>query len=566
MMNYKKYRPYPTIHLKNRKWPDNVITKAPIWCSVDLRDGNQALPIPMSVTEKMEMFNLLLSIGFKEIEIGFPSASNTEYNFARTLIEENLIPDGVSIQVLTQARAHLIEKTLESLKGVKKAIVHFYNSTSELQRRVVFNKNKEEIKQIAVDGAKLIREIAEKNNMSQNLVYQYSPESFTGTEIDYAIEVCEAVVDVLEPTKEKKVIINLPATIEMSTPNIYADQIEYFSKNFRKRDRIILSIHNHNDRGTAVAAAELAILAGAERVEGTLFGNGERTGNLDILTLALNMFSQGIDPELDFSNINRIIEIYEKNTRMTVHPRHPYAGKLVYTAFSGSHQDAISKGMAYYNKYKPPYWEVPYLPIDPSDLGREYEPIIRINSQSGKGGVAYIMETEFGYKLPKEMHIEFGSIIKEESDKLGVELTPQQIYDIFKKEYLDIENPLKLKKYEMEDVEFIDDEKSNKVKISIDIIINTEEKRLNGEGNGPIDAFFNILKKELTDRNFNSFKFISYLEHALTEGSDSKAVAYIEIENQEGEKFFGVGVASNITTASIKAVISAVNRAIKYSK
>lgn len=565
-MNYKKYKPYPPVSLKDRTWPDKVITKAPIWCSVDLRDGNQALPIPMSVSEKMEMFNLLLSIGFKEIEIGFPSASNTEYNFTRNLIENNLIPDGVAIQVLTQAREHLIKKTLESLKGIKKAIVHFYNSTSELQRRVVFNKDKKEVKEIAVNGAKLIKEIVIKNNQEKEIIYEYSPESFTGTELEYALEVCEAVVNILEPTKEKKVIINLPATIEMSTPNIYADQVEWFSKNFPYRDKIILSIHNHNDRGTAVAAAELAILAGADRVEGTLFGNGERTGNLDIMTVALNLFSQGIDPELDFSDINKIIEIFERNTRMSVHPRHPYAGKLVYTAFSGSHQDAISKGLAFYHKNKPQYWEVPYLPIDPSDIGREYEPIIRINSQSGKGGVAYIMETEFGYNLPKEMHIEFGAIIKEESDKAGVELKPDQIYSFFKKEYLEIDTPLKLKRYEIEDIEDMDDDNNNLVKISAVILIGNEEKNLEGRGNGPIDAFFNILKNELKNRDLDSFKFLSYSEHALTEGSDSKAVSYIEIENNKGERFFGVGVASNITTASIKAVISAINRALKYTK
>ncbi|MBP7552780.1 MAG: 2-isopropylmalate synthase [Spirochaetes bacterium] len=556
-MSYKKYKQYPPVDLPERKWPSKIIEKAPIWCSVDLRDGNQALPTPMNVEEKIDMFKLLVDIGFKEIELGFPSASNTEFAFARNLIENKLIPDDVTIQLLTQARRHLIEKSFEAIKGAKKAIIHFYNSTSELQRRVVFNKSKKEIVDIAREGAKLIKTLS-KEYTDTNIVYEYSPESFTGTELDFAVEICEEVINVIEPTTDNKLILNLPATIEMSTPNIYADQIEWFLNKIKNRDKIILSVHAHNDRGTSVAATELALLAGADRVEGTLFGNGERTGNVDILNLGMNMYSQGIDPKLDFSNINKIVSTYEKNTRLQVHPRHPYAGKLVYTAFSGSHQDAISKGMNIYAKEQPKYWEVPYLPIDPSDLGREYESIIRINSQSGKGGVAFIMENEFGYKLPKEMHTEFGATIKEESDKSGGELSPQQIFSIFQKEYLDIDSPYKIKKYELKENEVIDNNnnKSALVKIKASLLINNDEKTYSSEGNGPIDAFFNLLKLA----NISGYKFLTYSEHALSEGSDSKAVSYIQLENEIGETKFGVGIAQNISSASIKAVLNAINR------
>ncbi|HRU45393.1 MAG TPA: 2-isopropylmalate synthase [Spirochaetota bacterium] len=556
-MSYKKYKQYPPIDLPERKWPSKIIEKAPIWCSVDLRDGNQALPTPMNVEEKIDMFNLLVDIGFKEIELGFPSASNTEFAFARNLIENKLIPDDVTIQLLTQARRHLIERSFEAIQGAKKVIVHFYNSTSELQRRVVFNKSKKEIIDIAREGAVLIKTLS-KEYTDTNIVYEYSPESFTGTELDFAVEICEEVMNVIEPTTDNKLILNLPATIEMSTPNIYADQIEWFLNKIKNRDKIILSVHAHNDRGTSVAATELALLAGADRVEGTLFGNGERTGNVDILNLGMNMYSQGIDPKLDFSNINKIVSTYEKNTRLHVHPRHPYAGKLVYTAFSGSHQDAISKGMNIYAKEQPEYWEVPYLPIDPSDLGREYESIIRINSQSGKGGVAYIMENEFGYKLPKEMRVEFGAIIKEESDKRGDEFSPQQIFSIFQKEYLEIDSPYKITKYERKENEAIDNNKNKSalVKIKASLIIDNEEKTYISEGKGPVDAFFNLLKLA----NIFGYNFLNYSEHALSEGSDSKAVSYIQLENEMGEKKFGVGIAQNITSASIKAILNAINR------
>ena len=559
MMKYWKYRPFPPLKINNRKWPDNVLMKAPIWCSVDLRDGNQALPIPMNVAEKLEFFNLLLEIGFKEIEVGFPSASQVEYQFLRELIENNLIPDGVSIQVLTQSRKHLIEKTFEALQGIKRAIVHLYNSTSELQRRVVFNKDKKAIIDIAVEGATLINELAEKAKGSI-IMKEYSPESFTGTEPDYAVEVCEAVMDVWKPTPQNKIIINLPATVEMCTPNIYADMVEYFHTHIKNRDSIILSLHTHNDRGTSVAASELGMLAGAERVEGTLFGNGERTGNSDIVTIALNMFSQGIDPGLDFSNISRIVKVYEKCTRMTVHPRHPYAGELVYTAFSGSHQDAIRKGLNIYERDKPKYWEVPYLPIDPSDVGREYEAIIRINSQSGKGGVAYIMEHNFGYKLPKDMHPEFGRVIQKETDITGEELKPERIMEIFKREYIDIKEPIQLLRYKIEENQYLA-QNENKVHLKATLIIDGKEKEIKGEGNGPIDAFFHGLR----EIGIPSYKFVSYDEHALTEGSDAKAIAYICLENQNADKLYGVGIAQNITTASLNAIVSAINRLSKLS-
>ncbi|MDU2156361.1 2-isopropylmalate synthase, partial [Clostridium sp.] len=534
-------------------WPDNEIKKAPIWCSVDLRDGNQALINPMTVEEKLKMFNLLIELGFKEIEVGFPSASQIEFDFLRTLVENNLIPVGVKIQVLTQARPHLIQKTFEALEGVKEAIVHIYNSTSILQRDVVFNMSKDEIKSIAVDGTKLVKEHAKSFN--GKLYLEYSPESFTGTEVDYALEVCEAVLDAWEATNENKVIINLPSTVEMDTPNVFADQIEWMVKNFRNRNRIILSVHPHNDRGTGVATAELAMLAGADRIEGTLFGNGERTGNVDILNLAYNMFSHGIDPKLQLDNINKIIDVYEKCCKIPVHIRHPYAGELVFTAFSGSHQDAINKGMKKYLERNNDIWEVPYLPIDPSDLGREYEALVRINSQSGKGGVAFVLESHFGYKMPKNMHKEFGAIIQKVTEKCG-EISPMVIMEKFKEEYLDVVGPFKLLKLKIEDSDSINIECQN-TKISVTFLFNGEEKSLIAEGNGPIDS----LKKALIKSNLVETTILDYGEHSLGEGSEAKAAAYVEMKRLDNSKVtFGVGVDSNITIASIKAVFSAINR------
>ena len=559
--NCKKYkRPnFQPKNFKNRKWPDNEIIKAPIWCSVDLRDGNQSLPIPMSVSEKMEMFNMLIEVGFKEIEIGFPSASQTEYDFLRRLIEEDLIPDDVTVQVLTQSREHLIVKTFEALKGCKKAIVHLYNSTSILQRDVVFNKSKEEIIDIAVEGAEIFNREAKKYPET-NFQYEYSPESFTGTEMDYALEICEAVMDVWQPTKENKMIINLPSTVEMRTPNLYDDQIEWFSETVKNRECVTISLHPHNDRGTSVAACELGILAGADRIEGTLFGNGERTGNLDIITTAMNMYSNGVNPELDFSNISDITDIYKKCTKLDVHVRHPYAGDLVFCAFSGSHQDAIRKGMIEREKRGNYEWEVPYLPIDPHDLGREYTEIIRINSQSGKGGAIYIMENEFGFNIPKNMHKYFGRVVKQASDKRGKELSPQEIYDLFNEWYIDIDTPYKLKKYRINsvnsDVYDIKNCSENNI-LELEAIINFEgeEYVVKGEGNGPIDAFNNALKQ----KELKNYRFKNYHEHALSDGSHAKGVAYVEIE-EDGEPYFGVGISENINTAAINALMYAINK------
>jgi len=552
-MSYKNYKAYPEIDIINRQWPNKRITSSPIWCSVDLRDGNQSLPTPMTIEEKLKFFNLLVSLGFKEIEIGFPSASNTEYQFTRRLIEENLIPDDVTIQVLTQSRDHLIEKTFESLIGAKNAIVHLYNSTSILQRKVVFNKSKEEIIEIAIHGAELLNKYSSKYPET-NFSFEYSPESFTGTELEYALEICQAVLDVWKPTAEKKAIINLPSTVEMSTPNIYADQIEWFCNNLSNRQNVIISLHTHNDRGTCTASSELGLLAGADRIEGTLFGNGERTGNLDIVTLALNLFTQGINPNLDFTKINEIVELYEECTKMTVHERHPYAGKLVFTAFSGSHQDAIRKGLHVREQENSNFWEVPYLPIDPHDIGREYEEIIRINSQSGKGGTAYILETEFGFFLPKSMQNDFGKIIKSKSDQASAELSPTSIFNLFKDEYINIKTPYNLKTYKLHSMQNVETDE-NIVELQALISINEEEKEIHGTGNGPVDAFFNALHAS----NINGCNFISYDEHALEVGSNSKAVAYIQIES-EGKRYFGVGVSENIDTASINALVSAINR------
>jgi 2-isopropylmalate synthase len=550
MKNFEKYKSYQTMNMPNRKWPNNVITKAPIWCSVDLRDGNQALEIPMNLDQKIEFFKFLVGLGFKEIEVGFPAASDTEYQFTRALIENNLIPDDVTIQVLTQSRQHIIEKTFEALRGVKRAIVHLYNSTSTLQRDVVFNKSKEEIIELAVFGAKLVKQYAESEN-PEAYYFEYSPESFTGTEMDYAVEISNAVMDIWKPTADKKAILNLPSTVEMSTPNVYADQIEYVCQHLKNRENILISLHAHNDRGCAVAASELGMMAGADRVEGTLFGNGERTGNADILTIGMNLFSQGIDPELDFSHINDIIEIYEASTQMEVAKRHPYAGDLVYTAFSGSHQDAIKKGMDRYTIQSSKYWEIPYLPIDPMDVGRDYAPIIRINSQSGKGGVAYILETEYGLKVPKVMQQDFSTVITKLSDKTHSELSPMVIYEAFKQEYVNIEQPLKLisyKSFEAQEEEF--------VTVHAVISLNGEEVKIQGDGNGPLDALSNALKQHLDIW----FEFIAYDEHSLDRGSQSRAIAYIQIHDKYDNNYLGAGVDRNINTASMKALVSVVNK------
>ena len=552
MLNYKKYRRNPVLNFPERTWPDKEIEKAPVWCSVDLRDGNQALIDPMVVEEKIEFFDMLVKLGFKEIEVGFPSASQIEYDFLRTLVERQLIPDDVKVQVLIQCRPHLIKRTFEALEGVKNVIVHIYNSTSTLQRDVVFNMNKEEIKNIAVEGAKMVKDYAK--DFKGNLWLEYSPESFTGTEVDYALEVCEAVFDVWQPTKELPMIVNLPATVEMTTPNVYADQIEWMSTHFRERDKIVLSVHPHNDRGTGVAAAELALLAGADRVEGTLFGNGERTGNVDILNIAYNMFSQGINPELNIENVNSIIDVYERCCKIPVHPRHPYAGKLVFTAFSGSHQDAINKGIKAMKERHPDRWEVPYLPIDPSDIGRDYEPIVRINRQSGKGGVAFIMEQYFGFKLPKEMHKEFADAVQDISEKQG-EVTPEQIMKKFREMYINAKEPMHFRKIKIEDISEQNDTFDTKV-----ILTYTEdgvEKVIEGYGNGPIDA----VKHGLNENTKYHTKLTLYSEHALTMGSDSQAATYIQLMNSDtGETAFGVGISSNITRSSIRAIFSAINR------
>ncbi len=552
MLNYKRYRKAPVVELRDRQWPNREIEKAPIWCSVDLRDGNQALIEPMVVEEKIEFFNLLVKLGFKEIEIGFPSASAIEFDFLRQLVDRKLIPDDVMVQVLVQCREHLIARTFEALEGIKTAIVHIYNSTSTLQRDVVFGKGRDEIKQIAIEGTELVKKYAK--DFPGKIILEYSPESFTGTELDYALEVCEAVADTWGATKDNKVIFNLPATVEMNTPNVYADQIEWMHRNFKNRDAVILSIHPHNDRGTAVAAAELAMLAGCDRVEGTLFGNGERTGNVDILNIAYNMFSQGINPELDVENVNEIIDVYERCNKIPVHIRHPYAGKLVFTAFSGSHQDAINKGVKAMTDRNQTYWEVPYLPIDPADVGRQYEPIVRINSQSGKGGVAFVMDTYFGFKLPKGMHKEFADIIQKISEKQG-EVAPDQIMEEFRSNYLDKKEPLHFRKCMIEDLSDTDDAYDTKANVTY--TNNGVEKKFVATGSGPIDAVQAGLQEELNMR----VKVLDYSEHALGQGSNAQAAAYIHMMNMDTNQVtYGVGVSSNITRASIRAIFSAMNR------
>jgi 2-isopropylmalate synthase len=558
-MPVHKYRPFPAIELPGRQWPSEVIRKAPKWCSVDLRDGNQALAVPMGVKKKKAMFTLLVEMGFEEIEVGFPSASQADFDFLRLLIEEDMIPEQVTVQVLTQSRETLIRRTFEALRGVRKAVVHLYNSTSVLQRRVVFQMDKQEIIQLAVKGAAQIQAEAERMKGS-DILYEYTPESFTGTELDFALDICEAVMGVWNPSPEKKTILNLPSTVEMATPNVYADQIEWFCRHIKSRPSVIVSSHAHNDRGTAVAATELALMAGAERVEGTLFGNGERTGNVDIVTLAMNLFSQGIDPDLDLHDIDRIIDVYEKCTGIPVHIRHPYAGELVYTAFSGSHQDAINKGMRVYHEEKPPYWEVPYLPIDPADVGRKYESIIRINSQSGKGGVAYVMEKEFGFRMPKEMQPEFGRIIQSISDRTGREVTPEMIKEAFDREYLGSSGAMAFRSCRIKEYEGIGEPGDVSVsEVTAVIEMNGVQGKIGGKGNGPIDAFTHALRQG-TDA---AFRLVSYHEHALGEGSGSKAAAYILIEDETAGFSWGVGVDTNIDVASFKAILSALNRAGK---
>jgi len=551
----KKYRPYPPVNLPDRTWPGKIISNPPTWCSVDLRDGNQALVQPMSHEKKLEMFRLLLKLGFKEIEVGFPSAAEVEYEFTRTLIEQNLIPDDVLIQVLTPARESLIKKTFESVRGARQAIIHLYNSTSTLQRRAVFQMSKKEIIELAVFGAQCIRDEAARFPETK-YIYEYSPESFTGTELEFALEICEAVKDVWQPDPDNKMIINLPATVEMAGPNIYADQIEWFSNNISDRDAIVLSLHAHNDRGCAVAATELALMAGGERVEGTLFGNGERTGNVDIVTLALNMFTQGVDPELDIENINELIDVYERVTRLTVHQRQPYAGELVYTAFSGSHQDAINKGMDKYESSEHDVWEVPYLPIDPSDLGRTYESVIRINSQSGKGGVAYVLDKDFGFKMPKDMHPEVGKIIQVVSEIEGRELRHEEIYQAFHDEYLVPHTPYILKAFHVNKRHVAASKNESYAEVESTLQINGQEKTISATGNGPLDAFCSSLKAEVT----GDFRLRNYHEHALNGGSSARAAAYIEIKYPDGAVKWGVGIDTDIIIASVKAVLSSLNR------
>ena len=548
-----KYTPFPQIDLPERQWPSKTITHAPIWASVDLRDGNQALATPMTVNEKLEMFELLVKIGFKEIEVGFPSASDTEFNFIRRLVDEKRIPADVTLQVLVQAREHLIRRTFESLEGVSKAIVHLYNSTSPVQRRVTFNKTKDEIKAIAVEGTRLVKSLVETIPGTQ-IRFQYSPESFSDTEVDYALEVCEAVMAEWGPSEDDKIILNLPATVEVATPNVHADQIEWFCRNLKERNKVYISLHTHNDRGTGVAATELGLLAGADRVEGTLFGNGERTGNLDIVTVALNLYTQGVDSALDLSELEQIRRIYERITRMTVHDRHPYAGDLVFTAFSGSHQDAIKKGMDLRAKEdtEGARWEVPYLAIDPEDIGRDYEAIIRINSQSGKGGVAYILERDFGLDLPKAMHPEVGMVVNDTADHGSRELSPQEVHEVFIQEYVNLKAPMELLSIEREDFS-----QSGEVKVDAEIRMNGKPNRLSGMGNGPISAFVDALEQE----GYKDFQLLDYRQHSIGGGSKTKAAAYIQIKNDDGSVSFGCGINANIELAGLRALVSAFNRA-----
>ncbi|HWS42670.1 MAG TPA: 2-isopropylmalate synthase [Pseudoflavonifractor sp.] len=557
-MNNEKYIPFAPIRMEKRRWPDRQITKAPIWCSVDLRDGNQALVDPMNLQEKLEYFHTLLDIGVKEIEIGFPSASETEYEICRELIDGGHIPDDVTIQVLVQARPHLIARTFEAIKGAKHVIFHFYNSTSTLQRKVVFQTDVEGVKKIAVEAAALIAELSrDAIAAGMDLRYEYSPESFMGTEMDAAVEICQAVLEALGATPERKVILNLPTTVENCMPNYFADEIEYFIDRLPGRESAIISLHPHNDRGCGVATAEMGLLAGADRIEATLFGNGERTGNVDMVTLALNMHTQGVDPGLDFSSINKIREMYERTTKMKVGERQPYAGELVFTAFSGSHQDAINKGTVYMRESGTDKWEIPYLPIDPADVGRQYEPIIRINSQSGKGGAAFVMQQSFGFDLPKAMHPEFGRIVQAETDRVGKEIEPQRIYDLFKENYIDATAPYQLVRHAF--AESTDESGHSHVTFKGTLRHQDTVFEVHGAGNGPIDAFFNAIHGQKMDR----FTFVDYKEHAISVGSDSMAVAYIHLRDRAGKDVFGVGISHNINLAPLRGILSAINRAFR---
>jgi 2-isopropylmalate synthase len=547
-MPFHKYRAFAPIDLPDRQWPSKTITKAPIWCSVDLRDGNQALVEPMGPERKRRMFDTLVKLGFKEIEVGFPAASQTDFDFVRQLIDDDLIPDDVTIQVLTQSRKELIERTFDSVRGARRAIIHLYNSTSELQRRVVFGLDRKGIVDIAVTGAKIVRDLIATVPETE-IVHEYSPESFTGTELEFAVEICDAVLDVWKPTAEKRAILNLPATVEMATPNIYADQIEWFGRNMPGRERYLLSLHPHNDRGTGVAAAELGVLAGADRVEGTLFGNGERTGNVDVVNLAMNLFTQGVDPGITITDIDQVVETVEYCNQLPVHPRHPYAGELVFTAFSGSHQDAIKKGFDALEKRNDAVWEVPYLPIDPKDLGRTYEAVIRVNSQSGKGGVAYLLKTDHGFDLPRGLQVEFSKIVQQWTDKTGKEVTSAAIWQMFQDTYL-ADDKLKLVDYRV-----LPDAQGRL--LTATIARNGVEREIEGRGNGPIDAYVDALKTA----GIAAIEVLDYREHALTGGANAQAAAYVEAKTADGRTLFGVGVDRSIVDASLRAVTSAAVRA-----
>lgn len=550
----KKYKPFEPIPLKERNWPNELIQSAPRWCSVDLRDGNQALIEPMGHERKKRMFKLLCDLGFKEIEVGFPAASETDFEFVRWLIEEKKIPSDVTIQVLTQARDHIIERTFESLKGASQAIVHFYNSTSTLQRKVVFDQDKEGVKKIATDGASLVKKLALANPETK-WSFEYSPESFTGTELDYAAEVCDAVVDILKDVSSEKIIINLPATVEMATPNVYGDQIEWMNKNLKHRESISLSLHPHNDRGTAVAASEFGLMAGADRVEGTLFGNGERTGNVDIVTIALNLLTQGIDPELNFSDINAVIREVEYCNQLPVHPRHPYAGDLVFTAFSGSHQDAIKKGLNALQKSNNPEWEVPYLPIDPADLGRSYEAVVRINSQSGKGGIAFILEKDHGVSLPRRLQINLSEKVQKVADETGKEVMSRDIWKVFEKNYIAVEGKLELINYALSSTEDSGGNTSDHVEITLKD--EKDELNLSGVGGGPIEAFVSAVNNYFS----TSITVSDYHQHSVTSGADAKAAAFIEL-TQEGQNEWGAGIDGNTVKASFQAIVAGLNKLI----
>ena len=548
-----KYRPFPPVHLPNRQWPNRTLNRAPTWCSVDLRDGNQALAQPMSVEEKLEYFELLVKVGFKEIEVGFPSASQIEFDFVRRLIEENRIPGDVAIQILCQCREELISRSCEALRGAKNVIFHLYNSTSPAQRRYVFGAEKTDIVGIASRGTEWVKQYTRPlSEAGAKVRFEYSPESFTSTELEFALEICEAVTDIWQPTADNRIILNLPATVEYATPNVHADQIEWMCTHLTRRERTIISLHTHNDRGTGVAATELALLAGADRVEGTLFGNGERTGNLDIVTVALNLYTHGIHPGLDFSDINGIREVYERVTKLEVPPRQPYAGELVFTAFSGSHQDAIRKSWEKQTPGSP--WDVLYIPVDPADIGRSYKAIIRINSQSGKGGVAYVLENEYGFQLPKPMHKEIGRIINDIADAKGTELTPQEILATFQSEYIERSQPVTL-------LHFKTAERDSSVRCTAALTVSGREYQLHGEGNGPIDAFV----RALGPTGLPKFELLSYSEHSLGKGAEARAVSYIQVKTARGNTYFGAGIDTNIELASIKAIVSAINRSLSHS-